>query len=60
MSNPPYVETAALLAVMNKDERGAQVLLDGMTPQQLLRFSEQVEKLWHAIQNARARGGAPL
>ncbi|GAA0897913.1 hypothetical protein [Pseudonocardia zijingensis] len=58
VSQTTHVETDALLAVMSSDEDRVQDLLGEMTPQQLLRFSEQVEKLWHAIRRARWRGGA--
>lgn len=53
-------ETEALAAVMRKDPDRVQDLLGGMTPQQLLAFSEHVERLWHAIRRARLGGGASL
>jgi hypothetical protein len=60
MSQTPYVETEALLAVMNVDEGRTQDLLDGMTRRELAEFAEQVETLHGAIQRAWSRGGAEL
>lgn len=57
-ADEPVRETEALRAVMRKDPDRVQDLLGGMTPQELLEFSEHVEKLWHAIRRARWGGGA--
>lgn len=60
MSETPYVETEALLAVMNEDPGRMQDLLDGMTRRELSEFGEQVETLHGAIRRAWSRGGARL
>jgi hypothetical protein len=57
-SETPYVETEALLAVMNEDDERLQSLLDGMYRRELSEFAAQAQKLHEAIQRAWSRGGA--
>lgn len=54
----PYVETEALLAVMNGDEIRMQELLDGMTRRELTEFGNQLADLHSAVQRAWSRGDA--
>lgn len=60
MSKTPYVETEALLAVMEGDVERAAGILDDMLPGELVTFSRQVADLAVAIIKARTRklGGA--
>jgi hypothetical protein len=60
MSETPYVETEALLAVMNQDFGRMQELLDGMTRGELREFGDQVAELHGAVVRAWSRGGARL
>ena len=60
MSETPYVETEALLAVMNEDPGRLQDLLDGMTRHELSEFNEQIKMLHGAVNRAWSRGGARL
>lgn len=54
-SETPFVETEALLAVMNEDDVRLQHLLDGMTRRELAELSRQVATLHDAVQRARFR-----
>jgi hypothetical protein len=60
VSETPYVETEALLAVMNENPERMQDLLDGMSRRELREFGDQVATLHGAIQRAWSRGGARL
>lgn len=54
-SETPFVETEALLAVMNEDDVRLQHLLDGMTRKELAELGRQVATLHDAVQRARFR-----
>jgi hypothetical protein len=54
-SETPYVETEALLAVMNEDDGRLQHLLDGMSHSELALFARQLDNLLHAVRRAWSR-----
>lgn len=54
MSQTPFIETEALLAVMDDDEDRSRELLATMLPNELARFERQVDRLGELVVEARA------
>lgn len=55
MSETPYVETEALLAVMEGDPKRAEELLNSMSGSELRAFDAQLDLLGDAVGRARYR-----
>lgn len=45
-----YIETEALLAVMEEEDDRARVLIAAMSPRERLSFSFQLDRLLHIVQ----------